>query len=302
VLWPQFPQQEAMSSKSPQEAASSKTRITRRWSTSKLAVPSKLTVAPKAGPNLIKAAVGKNIQEPRKATPASVIQKNTDKAAQVAKGATIVPSKGAGSSKGERDPSPPKRTGALRAPRLPPAEAPPPPRSSLEVTAGTTKRATSSLSSGASSRKRAASSFSDVLPSKRRETLAAKQQIAKTSGTSSSVLLDGGLSLPAWLWQALYPHQREGVRWLWGCYRRGTGAILADEMGLGKSVQIAAFIGALHNSGILQKAAQAAGRSPEKDGKKAAQAAGRSPEKDGRMGRAGRAQILHRRQVLVESS
>jgi hypothetical protein len=31
----------------------------------------------------------------------------------------------------------------------------------------------------------------------------------------------------------LYPHQVEGVRWLWSLYRLNRGGILADDMGLG---------------------------------------------------------------------
>lgn len=32
----------------------------------------------------------------------------------------------------------------------------------------------------------------------------------------------------------LYPHQVEGVKWLWRLHQAGTGGILADDMGLGK--------------------------------------------------------------------
>ena len=31
----------------------------------------------------------------------------------------------------------------------------------------------------------------------------------------------------------LYPHQLEGVKWLWSLFRLGRGGILADDMGLG---------------------------------------------------------------------
>ncbi|KAF7458871.1 DNA excision repair protein [Cryptosporidium felis] len=56
-----------------------------------------------------------------------------------------------------------------------------------------------------------------------------------------------GTRLYIWskIWKALYPHQKEGVLWMWGLYCNNHGGILADEMGLGKSVTVAAFIAAL---------------------------------------------------------
>ncbi|KAH8582967.1 Swi SNf2 RAD26 [Cryptosporidium sp. chipmunk genotype I] len=47
------------------------------------------------------------------------------------------------------------------------------------------------------------------------------------------------------IWNALYPHQKEGVLWMWGLYCNNHGGILADEMGLGKSITVASFIAAL---------------------------------------------------------
>ncbi|KAJ1608688.1 Swi/SNf2 RAD26 [Cryptosporidium canis] len=47
------------------------------------------------------------------------------------------------------------------------------------------------------------------------------------------------------IWRALYPHQKEGVLWMWGLYCNNHGGILADEMGLGKSITAASFIAAL---------------------------------------------------------
>lgn len=47
------------------------------------------------------------------------------------------------------------------------------------------------------------------------------------------------------IWNALYPHQKEGVLWMWELYCNNHGGILADEMGLGKSITAASFIAAL---------------------------------------------------------
>ena len=45
----------------------------------------------------------------------------------------------------------------------------------------------------------------------------------------------------------LYPHQVEGVTWLYGLWKVGAGGILADDMGLGKTMQTSAFL-----SGVLK--------------------------------------------------
>jgi SNF2 family DNA or RNA helicase len=36
----------------------------------------------------------------------------------------------------------------------------------------------------------------------------------------------------------LYPHQREGIKWLWSLHTKGMGGILGDDMGLGKTMQV----------------------------------------------------------------
>jgi SNF2 family DNA or RNA helicase len=43
--------------------------------------------------------------------------------------------------------------------------------------------------------------------------------------------------LPARILNKLYPHQREGLDWLWSLHCRGKGGILGDDMGLGKTMQ-----------------------------------------------------------------
>jgi SNF2 family DNA or RNA helicase len=44
--------------------------------------------------------------------------------------------------------------------------------------------------------------------------------------------------LPARIFNKLYPHQLEGLRWLWSLNCMGTGGILGDDMGLGKTMQV----------------------------------------------------------------
>lgn len=36
----------------------------------------------------------------------------------------------------------------------------------------------------------------------------------------------------------LYPHQRDGLQWLWSLHCQGKGGILGDDMGLGKTMQV----------------------------------------------------------------
>lgn len=45
-------------------------------------------------------------------------------------------------------------------------------------------------------------------------------------------------SLPAAIVGALYPHQREGIHWLWGLHCKQMGGVLGDDMGLGKTMQV----------------------------------------------------------------
>ena len=44
--------------------------------------------------------------------------------------------------------------------------------------------------------------------------------------------------LPPKVAKILYPHQLEGIKWLWGLHIKGTGGILGDDMGLGKTMQV----------------------------------------------------------------
>lgn len=44
--------------------------------------------------------------------------------------------------------------------------------------------------------------------------------------------------LPTKIATMLFPHQREGLKWLWSLHCQGKGGILGDDMGLGKTMQV----------------------------------------------------------------
>jgi DNA excision repair protein ERCC-6-like len=44
--------------------------------------------------------------------------------------------------------------------------------------------------------------------------------------------------MPNPIFVKLYPHQRDGISWLWRLHCKGTGGILGDDMGLGKTMQV----------------------------------------------------------------
>jgi len=77
-------------------------------------------------------------------------------------------------------------------------------------------------------------------------------QDAATSKKCPLVLSSEGetpvVKVPAILNVYLRDYQREGVRFLYGHYREGSGALLCDDMGLGKTVQVVAMMVA-----VLQK-------------------------------------------------
>ncbi|KAL1204052.1 Protein CHROMATIN REMODELING 24 [Cardamine amara subsp. amara] len=52
----------------------------------------------------------------------------------------------------------------------------------------------------------------------------------------------------------LYPHQREGLKWLWSLHTQGKGGILGDDMGLGKTMQICSFLAGLFQSKLIKRA------------------------------------------------
>jgi DNA excision repair protein ERCC-6 len=65
------------------------------------------------------------------------------------------------------------------------------------------------------------------------------------------VVFEGGLCVPAALFDRLYDYQKTGLQWLWELHSQQCGGILADEMGLGKTVQVVVFLAALQYSGKL---------------------------------------------------
>ncbi|XP_008791071.2 DNA excision repair protein CSB [Phoenix dactylifera] len=67
-------------------------------------------------------------------------------------------------------------------------------------------------------------------------------------GEQSSVILEGGLKIPASIHKNLFDYQKVGIQWLWELHCQRAGGIIGDEMGLGKTVQVISFLGALHFS------------------------------------------------------
>ncbi|KAL3537631.1 hypothetical protein ACH5RR_000997, partial [Cinchona calisaya] len=52
----------------------------------------------------------------------------------------------------------------------------------------------------------------------------------------------------------LYPHQRDGLKWLWSLHCKGEGGVLGDDMGLGKTMQICGFLAGLFHSNLIKRA------------------------------------------------
>ncbi|XP_047959154.1 protein CHROMATIN REMODELING 8 isoform X1 [Salvia hispanica] len=69
---------------------------------------------------------------------------------------------------------------------------------------------------------------------------------------SSFVTLEGGLKIPETIFSKLFDYQKVGVQWLWELHCQRAGGIIGDEMGLGKTIQILAFLGSLHFSGLYK--------------------------------------------------
>ncbi|KAK2993462.1 hypothetical protein RJ640_005156 [Escallonia rubra] len=80
---------------------------------------------------------------------------------------------------------------------------------------------------------------------------------AYNSVSGDGIYLSGPVStykLPGKIVKMLYPHQRDGLKWLWSLHCQGKGGILGDDMGLGKTMQICGFIAGLFNSFLIKRA------------------------------------------------
>ncbi|XP_057961339.1 protein CHROMATIN REMODELING 24 [Malania oleifera] len=61
-------------------------------------------------------------------------------------------------------------------------------------------------------------------------------------------------NLPGKIAEMLYPHQRDGLKWLWSLHCQGKGGILGDDMGLGKTMQVCSFLAGLFHSCLIKRA------------------------------------------------
>ncbi|KAK4372081.1 hypothetical protein RND71_007465 [Anisodus tanguticus] len=59
--------------------------------------------------------------------------------------------------------------------------------------------------------------------------------------------------LPGKIAKMLYPHQRDGLKWLWSLHCQGKGGILGDDMGLGKTMQICGYLAGLFYSKLIKR-------------------------------------------------
>ncbi|XP_062095785.1 protein CHROMATIN REMODELING 24 [Humulus lupulus] len=73
----------------------------------------------------------------------------------------------------------------------------------------------------------------------------------------SAITLKGAkytFKLPGDIAKMLYPHQRDGLKWLWSLHCLNKGGILGDDMGLGKTMQICGFLAGLFHSRLIKRA------------------------------------------------
>lgn len=67
----------------------------------------------------------------------------------------------------------------------------------------------------------------------------------ETETPPGAAIHPGGLVIPSWMNNRLFPYQRTGLRWMWELHQQNAGGIVGDEMGLGKTVQISSFLGSM---------------------------------------------------------
>ncbi|XP_074350911.1 protein CHROMATIN REMODELING 24 isoform X1 [Apium graveolens] len=79
---------------------------------------------------------------------------------------------------------------------------------------------------------------------------------ATNTVNEDSIVLNGPISkfrLNGKIAKMLYPHQRDGLKWLWSLHCQGKGGILGDDMGLGKTMQICGFLAGLFHSRLIKR-------------------------------------------------
>ncbi|KAG2293451.1 hypothetical protein Bca52824_040120 [Brassica carinata] len=84
-----------------------------------------------------------------------------------------------------------------------------------------------------------------------------KSQLGEVSEDEGSITFTGPKSsytLRGKIATILYPHQREGLKWLWSLHIQEKGGILGDDMGLGKTMQICSFLVGLFHSKLIKRA------------------------------------------------
>lgn len=74
--------------------------------------------------------------------------------------------------------------------------------------------------------------ITNVLDEDRDDSCLEDQEFFTLKGPKSNYRLNGKIA------KMLFPHQREGLRWLWSLHCQGKGGILGDDMGLGKTMQV----------------------------------------------------------------
>ncbi|KAL0248096.1 hypothetical protein GEMRC1_003333 [Eukaryota sp. GEM-RC1] len=72
-----------------------------------------------------------------------------------------------------------------------------------------------------------------------------------TQITSAETVNIGNFTCTTTIWNALFPFQKEGVKWLLSGFSSKVLGILADEMGLGKTIQMLSFLHVLHCSSLF---------------------------------------------------
>lgn len=65
--------------------------------------------------------------------------------------------------------------------------------------------------------------------------------------------LEEWFTLPAEQYNGLFQHQRTGIAWMYGLFRKKIGGVLGDDMGLGKTVQVASLLQGLFRAEKIKK-------------------------------------------------